>query len=155
MNINKVLIAGRITLNPELKALPSGSKVCSFGVATNETYKDAQGVKKEKTEFHNIVIFGKLAETVAQYMTKGSEIFIEGKIQNRSWDAQDGTKKYRTEIIAQSVQFGAKPKDAQAKSATPSYNEMKDDKSFEERVDDLSATDYAQDEDINLEDIPF
>lgn len=105
MYLNKVMIYGNITRDPELKTLPSGSAVCSFGVATNRTWKDKDGSKKEATEFHNIVSFGKTAENIAQYMRKGSAVYVEGRIQTRSWE-KDGIKQYRTEIVAETVQFG-------------------------------------------------
>lgn len=107
MNLNKALIIGNITRDPEIKALPTGMKVASFGIATNRTYK-VNDVKKEDVEYHNIVAFGKTAETISTYCKKGDNLFIEGRIQTRSWDAQDGTKKYRTEIIVDNFQFGKK-----------------------------------------------
>lgn len=109
MYLNKAIIIGNITRDPELKALQSGMKVCTFGVATNRTWKDKDGAKQESVDFHNIVVFGKQAESTSQYMKKGSQIMIEGRIQTRSWET-DGQKKYTTEIIAENVQFGTKPK---------------------------------------------
>lgn len=109
MNVNKVILVGNITRDPELKALPSGTQVAAFSIATNEVYiKD--GEKKESTEFHNVIAWGKTAENIAKYMKKGSQIYVEGKLQTRSWD-KDGEKRYRTEVVALNVQFGAKPKD--------------------------------------------
>lgn len=107
MYINKVLIYGNLTRDPELKAIPSGTHVASFSVATNRVYKDAQGVRQEAVDYHNIVVFGKQAETAAQYLKKGQGVFIEGRLQTRSWD-KDGQKQYRTEIVADRVQFGPK-----------------------------------------------
>lgn len=109
ISINKVTILGNITKDPELKALPAGGNVCTFSVATNRVFKDKDGNKQEQAEFHNIVVFGKQAESTAQYMKKGSEIFIEGRIQTRSYE-KDGATKYRTEIIAENVKFGSSPK---------------------------------------------
>lgn len=109
MYLNKAIIIGNLTRDPELKALPSGSKVTTFSVATNRTYKDKNGAKQESVEYHNIVVFGKVAELVAQYLKKGSQALIEGRIQTRSWDDKDGQKKYRTEIVADTVQFGSRP----------------------------------------------
>lgn len=104
MNLNKVLIYGNITRDPEQKALPSGMAVTNFSVATNRRYtKD--GEKKEEVEYHNVVSFGKTAENVATYMKKGSAIYVEGRLKTRSWE-KDGKKVYRTEIIAENVQFG-------------------------------------------------
>src|SRR5882757_8285420 len=106
MNINHVLIFGNLTRDPELRALPSGMNVVNFSVATNRTFKDRDGKKQEQTDFHNIVVFGRQADTVNQYLKKGSSVFVEGRIQTRSWEGKEGEKKYRTEIVADRVQFG-------------------------------------------------
>src|SRR3990167_6899378 len=109
MDLNKVLLYGNLTRDPELRALPSGMNVVNFSIATNRVFRDRDGKKQEQTEFHNIVVFGRQADTVAQYMKKGSSVFIEGRLQTRSWeDKTSGEKKYRTEIIAERVQFGPK-----------------------------------------------
>jgi single-strand DNA-binding protein len=111
MYLNKAIIIGNLTRDPELKSLPSGMAVASMSIATNRTWKDKSGAKKEDVEFHNVVIFGKTAENVARYMKKGSNILVEGRIQTRSWDdKQSGEKRYRTEIIGETVQFGFSPK---------------------------------------------
>src|SRR4051812_38346665 len=109
MYLNKALLIGNLTRDPELKSLPSGIQVTSFSIATNRVWKDKNGAKQESSDFHNIVVFGKQAETVARFLKKGSSALIEGRMQTRSWDAQDGSKKYRTEIIADRVQFGPRP----------------------------------------------
>lgn len=149
MNVNKVIIVGNITRDPELKALPSGASVASFSVATNEVYtKDGQ--KHETTEFHNIVAWGKTAENIARYMKKGSQIYIEGKLQTRSWD-KDGEKRYRTEIVALNVQFGAKPKGDGGSQGSASEDDGWG--AFDEPAAPASgSTDGG---DINPEDIPF
>jgi len=113
MNINTVHIAGRVTKKPELRALPSGSKVCSFSIATNYVYKDQAGNKKEEVEFHNITSFGKTAETIAQYVVQGQVLYVEGRIKTDSWE-KDGVKHYKTNIIANNFQFGAKPKGSES-----------------------------------------
>lgn len=144
MYINKTQILGNLTRDPELKALPSGAHVCSFSVATNKVFMQ-DGQKKEKVEFHNIICFGKTADNVAKYMKKGSQIYIDGELQTRSWDdSASGKKLYRTEILANSVQFGSKPGGSNAPA----------EKTFDQRVDDLGAPEVTE-EDINLEDIPF
>lgn len=107
MYLNKILIIGNLTRDPELKALPSGMKVTSFSVATNRTWKDQNGQKQEQVEFHNIVCFGKQAEVISQWMKKGSQIYVEGRLQTRTWE-KDGQKNYRTEIVVETFQFGAK-----------------------------------------------
>lgn len=106
MYLNKAILYGNLTKNPELKQLPSGSAVVNFSIATNRTYKDKNGQKVENVDYHNVVAFGRTAEVIQQYMTKGSAIFIEGRIQTRSYDAKDGTKRYVTEIVTENMQFG-------------------------------------------------
>lgn len=106
MNFNKAIILGNITKDIEQKTLPSGQAVANFGLATNRFYNDQNGAKQQVVEFHNIVAFGKLGEICARYLTKGSLVLIEGRIQTRSWADQSGVKKYRTEIIAENMQMG-------------------------------------------------
>jgi len=106
MNLNKAFLIGNLTRDPELKTLPSGTSVASFGVATNRVWKNQQGERQEEVQFHNVVVFGKQAETTSQYLTKGSLVFVEGRIQTRSWEGQGGQKNYRTEIVAERIQFG-------------------------------------------------
>src|ERR1700733_1342271 len=106
MYLNKVLLYGNLTRDPELRALPSGQQVANFSLATNRTYTDKEGSKKELTEYHNIVAFGRQADLIGQYMKKGRPLFVEGRLQTRSWEA-DGRKNYRTEIVIDNFQFGA------------------------------------------------
>lgn len=108
MNLNKVFLIGRLTRDPEVRALPSGQQVASFGLATGSYYQDKSGQRQQKTEFHNIVVFGRLAEIVSQYLTKGSLAMIEGRLQTRSWQDSSGQKRNRTEIVAQNLQLGPK-----------------------------------------------
>src|SRR3989344_5991034 len=105
MNLNKAFVIGNLTRDPELKTLPSGSAVCNFSVATNRVWKDKNGEQEKDGKFHNVVAFGRTAEVIHQYMKKGNGIFIEGRIQTRSWE-KDGKKNYRTEIVAEAMQFG-------------------------------------------------
>ena len=106
MNLNKVLLLGNLTRDPESRVIPSGQQVVSFGVATNRIWNDASGAKQQKAEFHNIVAWGKLAQICGQYLKKGQLVYIEGRIETRVWDAQDGTKRNRTEVVAESMQMG-------------------------------------------------
>src|SRR5688572_21152604 len=99
MYLNKAFIIGNLTRDPEIRSLPSGIQVASFGMATNRIFKDKDGNKKENVDFHNIVVFGRQAELVAQYLKKGSNALVEGRMQTRSWDSPEG-KKYKTEIVA-------------------------------------------------------
>jgi single-strand DNA-binding protein len=150
MYLNKVILIGNLTRDPELKAIASGNKVCSFSIATNRVYKDASGQRQEKTEYHNIVVWGRTAENVAQYMKKGSQILVEGRLETRSWDDQaTGTKKYRTEIIADTIQFGSK--NSGGSSQTSSSPKPPQSPKAEEEIDTIEYPD----EQINAEDIPF
>jgi len=124
MYLNKAIIVGNLTRDPELKSLPNGTKVASFGLATNRVWKDANGAKQEDVEFHNIIVFGKQAENVAQYMKKGNSLLVEGRIQTRSWeDKTSGEKKYRTEIVADSIQFGSKSETTNTKKVEETTND--------------------------------
>lgn len=105
MSVNKVLVLGRLGQNPELKYTPSGSAVCNFTVATSESYKKKDGTKEEKTEWHRIVSWGKTAENVNKFLSKGSVAFVEGKLETRSWEDKEGNKRYTTEIVASRVDF--------------------------------------------------
>lgn len=106
MNLNKIFILGNVVKNPESRSTPSGQTVATFSIATNRMWTDKQGQKQKKAEFHNIVAWGKLGEICAQYLEKGKLVFIEGRVETRSWDAPDGTKKYKTEVIAENMQMG-------------------------------------------------
>lgn len=119
MNINKVFICGRIVRDPELKKLPTGTSVCSFSVATNNVYIDKNKNKQQSTEFHNVVAWAGLADTIEKYFKKGDEIYIEGRIVTRSWDGKNG-KQYRTEIVASEMQFGQKKKES---GTSDTYNQ--------------------------------
>lgn len=122
MNLNKVFIIGNLTRDPELRTLPSGAPVASFGVATNRVWKDKQGNRQEEAEFHNVVVFGRQAEIVSQYLAKGRMIFVEGRIRTRNWEAKDGAKRNRTEIIAERVQFGPRPAGQSGLTEKPAPN---------------------------------
>lgn len=147
MYLNKVLLIGNLTRDPELKALPSGIKVTSFSLATNRVWRDKDGKTQESTEYHNVVVFGRQAETSGQYLKKGQSALIEGRLQTRSWD-QDGAKKYRTEIIADRVQFGPKSGGNTASAGQTNKDEGTD------KLSDSAEIDYPEDE-INPDDIPF
>lgn len=155
MYINKAIIVGNLTRDPELKSLPSGQKVCSFSVATNRTWKDQAGQKQEAVDYHNIACFGKQADIVSQWMKKGSQIYVEGRLTTRSWDDKDtGKKMYRTEIIAENVQFGSKKDNNQSGANPTSPSATRDTANEKVQLDDnLGTIDYG--DSINPEDIPF
>ncbi len=150
MYLNKVFLYGNLGQDPELRALPSGTQVASFSIATNRVYKDTQGAKQTITDWHNVVVFGKQAELVQQYLKKGDPVLIEGRIQTRSWQAQDGQKRYRTEIVADRVQFG--PRAVGSGTSQESSPEIESDPSAEPSPADIQ---YPDDDEINPDDIPF
>src|SRR3989344_1120043 len=151
MYINKAIIYGNLTRDPELKSLPSGTVVVNFSVATNRTWKDKSGQKQEDVEYHNVVAFGRTAETVNQYMKKGSGIYVEGRIRTRNWEGADGKKNYRTEIIAERIQFGPRrdgggaPSSAKATAGKPAS---------EQDAPSVETIEYPE-ESVNVDDIPF
>ncbi|MBI5126382.1 MAG: single-stranded DNA-binding protein [Candidatus Taylorbacteria bacterium] len=154
MYLNKAFVIGNLTRDPELKALPSGIKVCSFSVATNRVWKDKNGVRQENTDYHNIVVFAKQAETAAQYLKKGASVFVEGRMQTRSWE-QEGQKKYRTEIIADRVQFG--PRTSGGEGFTPKSDGAAaagKASTKEQPTAPMDTIEYPEEE-INPDDIPF
>lgn len=158
MYLNKAFVIGNLTRDPEMKSLPSGIKVTTFSLATNRVWKNKDGATQEGTDYHNIVVFGRQAETAAQYLKKGSNALVEGRMQTRSWDAQDGTKKYRTEIVADRVQFGPRPGGfggAGTGSSNNSSGASSANKSESlNKAENLDTIEYPQEE-INPEDIPF
>jgi single-strand DNA-binding protein len=146
MYLNKAIIIGNLTRDPELKSLPSGIQVATIGLATNRVWKDKDGAKKEDTQYHNVVVFGRQAETAAQFLRKGSSVLVEGRLQTRSWDSPDGKKNYRTEIVADRIQFGPRPGGAGTPAATP--------KADDQPAPPADTIDYPE-ENINVDDIPF
>ena len=161
MYLNKAFVIGNLTRDPEVKSLPSGIQVGTFSVATNRVWKDKNGAKQENTDFHNVVVFGRQAEIVGQYLKKGSSVLVEGRRQTRSWDGQDGTKKYRTEIVADRVQFGPRRDGAGggagAGGVPASGGGKGEGKAGKDKVDTGGTVDTIEypSEEINPEDIPF
>lgn len=154
MYLNKALVIGNLTRDPEVRALPSGIKVTSFSVATNRVWKDKNGARQEAADYHNIVVFGRQAETAAQYLKKGASVLVEGRMQTRSWDAQDGQKKYRTEIVADRVQFGPRTGGAGAGAPTGPSSGSKSAPKDADVPPPIDTIEYPAEE-INPDDIPF
>jgi len=154
MFFNKAIIIGNVTRDPEIKALPSGAKVASFALATNRVWKDQNGQKKEQSDFHNIVVFGRQAEIVGQYVKKGSMLMVEGRIQTRSWDDAQGQKRYRTEIVADRVQFGPRSGAQTGGGSLQGDTDAHAQQAPASGPKDLESIEYP-DDDINAEDIPF
>ena len=178
MNLNKVIIIGRLTVDPQLRTTTSGKSVTSFGVATNRFWTDASGNKQEETEFHNIVVWGRQAEIVNQYLKKGSLVMIEGRLRTRTWQGNDGQNKRTTEVIAERIQFGPRSAGAgppaqagnfPSSSGTPKEGGKKDingkkdvngkedtdkkDGNKEEKIPEINIDEEG--EEIKSEDIPF
>ncbi len=149
MYLNRAFVFGNLTRDPELRTLPSGVSVTTFGLATNRVWKDKNGAKQEDTQFHNIVVFGQQASLVAQYLRKGNTALVEGRMQTRSWDGQDGVKKYRTEIVADRVQFGPRGGERGGASSAGGVNQAAN-----APQDGGSQINYPE-ENISPEDIPF
>ena len=146
MFLNKAILIGNLTRDPELRSLPSGVQIATLGVATNRVWKDKNGVKQESADFHSVVVFGKQAETVSQYLRKGSSLLVEGRMQTRSWDAADGTKKYRTEVVADRVQFGPR-RDGGAGAPAKAAMDTQE-------APPSETIEYPE-ENVNVDDIPF
>ncbi len=156
MYLNKVTLYGNLTRDPEMKALPGGQNVANFSIATNRVYKDKEGQKKEQTEYHNVVAFGRTADVIGQYMKKGRPIFVEGRLQTRSWE-KDGAKQYRTEIVVDTFQFGPSGAPGQGGGTYDggSRSGGQDDGMNQAPARDSGDSIQYPDEEINPEDIPF
>ncbi len=151
MNLNKIFLIGRLTRNPELKTLPSGNPVVNFGLATDIFFTDKSGQKQQQVEFHNIVLFGRLAEIASQYLTKGSLAFLEGRIKTRSWEDASGNKRYRTEVIGQRLQLGPR----NAPKIIPAQEQQKENQPAKEiKEEDIPIIEEGEEE-IDVSQIPF
>ena len=149
-SFNQAIVMGNLTRDPELRAIPSGQQVASFAVATNRTWNDPNGERKESVEFHEIVAWGKLGELAAQYLAKGRKVMVIGRLQTQSWE-KDGVKRQRTEIVASDINFLDGPSGSgntapASAEATPSHSRKSDDVVIED-LDDAAK--------VNLDDIPF
>ncbi len=144
MNLNKVFIFGNLTRDPELRQTPGGQSVCSFGVATNSFFSDKSGQRQQKTEFHNVVVWGRQAEVANQFLKKGSSVLIEGRLQTRSWQDKQGVQRRTTEIVTERMQLGPR-----TGGGTPASAPEED-----RREEELPEINLEETE-IKPEDIPF
>ena len=149
-SFNQAIVMGNLTRDPELRSTPGGQQVASFSVATNRVWNDPSGERKEAVEYHEIVAWGKLGELAAQYLAKGRKVMVIGRLQTRQWDAQDGSKRQRTEIVATDVNFLDSRGEGSAPSAPAAHTSSSPAKS-----DDVVIQDLDSDSSINLDDIPF
>lgn len=156
------MIIGNLTRDPEMKVLPTGAKVTNISVATNRVWKNKEGEKKEEVEFHNVVVFGVQAEYTNQYLKKGQKVYIEGRIQTQSWE-KDGVKKYRTQIISESIQFGPQSARTNPDGAKDEQDGIDDVPKNKTPINDSRGSQHVQTpsgieypvEEINPDDIPF
>jgi len=161
MNFNKVIILGNLTRDPEIKALPSGSNVVNFSIATNRVYTDKSGQKQQTAEFHNIVAFGKLADICSRFLNKGKMVLVEGRLQTRSWQAQDGSKRYRTEIVMENMQLGPRGVTGDNIGGNASASRGTNALPAEEEIPVIDADEsmsFGNEEEssgVNVKDIPF
>ncbi len=147
MNFNKVIIAGNLTDDPEKRVTDSGTSVANFSVATNRFFTDGSGERQQRTEYHDVVFFGKTAENITRYLSKGSSVLVEGRLQTRSWEGQDGKTRYNTEIVGQNIQFGPRTDGESGKGGGKPKAQKKE-------VDEEIPV-IEEDDDIDVEDIPF
>ncbi len=157
MNLNKAFIIGRLTQDPEIRTTPQGQQVASFSIATNRIWNDPQTREQhKKTEFHNVVAWRQLADVVGRFLVKGSLVFIEGRIETRSWQAQDGSKRYRTEIVAEGLQLGPRPGGGEGRPAAEGGKPRA--AAQEEEIPVIEAEGSIpppEEEEVNIKDIPF
>lgn len=145
MNLNRAILIGRLTRDPETRTTTSGQTVAHFGLATNRVWNNQEGQRQESTEFHNVVAWARLAEICNQYLRKGSLVMVEGRLQTRSWQAQDGTTKYRTEVVAENIQLGPRATGEVASQPTepltppsPSTSPASNSKAGEEKLETIN-----------------
>ncbi len=156
MNLNKTILVGRLTRDPEMRSTSSGQSVCNFGVATNRVWNDkASGQKKEETEYHNIVLWSRLAEIASQYLTKGSMVLIEGRLQTRSWEDSSGNKRSRTEVVAQSMQLGPRRAGESSRPSPSSAPDIQQASAPQQDKPEEIPVIEKEEEEINVEDIPL
>lgn len=155
MNLNKVILIGRLTADPLVRTTPAGDHVATIGIATNRNWTDKAGARKEATEFHNVVVWGRQAEIVSQFLTKGSTIFVEGRLQTRSFQGKDGVSRKTTEIVAERVQLGPRPGGSSGGGFAPEgRGDAFSDESSDMKVEDI-PTIHLDEEGIKPEDLPF
>ena len=151
MDLNKVQVIGNITQDVELRQTPNGQNVTTLSVATNRSWTDSSGMKQEQAEFHNVVMWWKLAEIAGQYLSKGKKVYIEGRLQTRNWEAQDGTKRYRTEIVGENmIMLSGRDWGAPAGGNAPAPKWVETNS-----TPAVKKSKPKKEEEISIEDIPF
>lgn len=160
MNVNKVILVGRLTRDPEIRTTPTGQSVATIGMATNNFWTDKSGQKQEKTEFHTVILWGRQAEIAGQYLTKGQELFVEGRLQTREYTAKDGSQRRTTEVVGENMQLGSRAGGSAAggnstqrpQSNTGAAERRADPTPAEEEIPTINLDDEKE---IKIEDVPF
>lgn len=160
MNVNKVILVGRLTRDPEIRTTPTGQSVATIGMATNNFWTDKGGQKQEKTEYHTVILWGRQAEIAGQYLTKGQELFIEGRLQTREYTAKDGSQRRTTEVVGENMQLGSRASGASAggnSAATrPQSNAGATQRNAEPmREEEIPTINLDDEKEIKIEDVPF
>lgn len=153
MNVNKVLLVGRLTRDPEIRNTSSGQSVASVSMATNRFWKDKNGQKQDQTEFHNVILWGRLAEIAGQYLTKGQEAYIEGRLQTRKYTAKDGNERRVTEVVAENMQLGSRAQGAGGYAERPAAASPSPAK--ESPAEEIPTINLDEEDEIRIEDVPF
>ena len=161
MNVNKVILVGRLTRDPEIRTTPTGQSVATIGMATNNFWTDKGGQKQEKTEYHTVILWGRQAEIAGQYLTKGQELFVEGRLQTREYTAKDGSQRRTTEVVGENMQLGSRAGGAstsgnnsapRAQSNTGAPQRNTESMPTEEEIPTINLDDEKE---IKIEDVPF
>jgi single-strand DNA-binding protein len=153
MNVNKVILVGRLTRDPDVRTTSSGQTVTTVGLATNNHWTDKNGQKQEKTEFHNIVLWGRLGEIAGQYLTKGQEAYFEGRLQSRSYTGKDGVERKTTEVVAENMQLGSRPQGSASRPPVQQSQSAPPATPANEEIPTINLDD--EQEEVKIEDVPF
>lgn len=164
MNVNKVILVGRLTRDPEVRSTPSGQSVATIGMATNNYWTDKSGQKQERTEFHTVVLWGKLSEIAGQYLTKGQECYIEGRLQTRTYTGKDGVERKAVEIVGETMQLGSRAGQGGGSSSAPRNMAVAGGvaagagataQRAPTREEEIPTINLDDDKEIKIEDVPF
>jgi single-strand DNA-binding protein len=159
MNLNKVMLVGRLTRDVEIRNTASGQSVASISMATNRFWKDKSGQRQDQTEFHNIVLWGRLAEIAGQYLSKGQEAYIEGRLQTRKYTTKDGTERRTTEIVAENMQLGSRAQGSSGQYSAPAQRPTQPSAPVankETPIEEIPTINLDEEEnEIKIEDVPF
>jgi single-strand DNA-binding protein len=156
MNVNKVILVGRLTRDPEVRTTPAGQTVTSISIATSFNWTDKNGQKQSKAEYHNVILWRRLGEIAGQYMTKGQEVYIEGRLETRKYTDKSGIERWRTEIITDNMQLGSKPQGSSSFSKPYSPNTPAPSGPAKETpAEEIPTINLDEEEEVRIEDVPF